>query len=537
MMMPWNNLQEESVSLGKGIMMDFVLIPSGSFVMGSPIDETGRFDDETQCIVTISKPFYLGRYLVTQEQWEVVMGGNPSLSKGKKNPVENVSWQESKSFLKGLSKLTSKTGYRLPTEAEWEYACRAGTSTPYNCGNVLTSNDANFDERIGKTSKVGQYSPNAFGLYDMHGNVSEWCADLYGEYPLGSVADPSGPRRGKFRVLRGGSFCNHLSVLRSACRNIVGPPYKNAGTGFRVVRSCKPRSAGVNNHSDLYGQPLDFVSGVQLPYREAAGEKFGKCKKVENCYLERQPQADQSRVKDSSELVVRIEPGVTMHFLVIPAGTFWMGSPANEIGRYEDELLHKVTLSKPYYMSKFPVTQAQWLAVMGTNPSYSKGKQKPAENITWEDCQRFILRLRAKTGMQGVRLPTEAEWEYACRAGTMDAYYFGPALRTDDANFLATGIGTTTSVGKYPPNRFGLYDMHGNVWEWCADWFGNYPEGPVTDPTGPRRGKFHLTRGGSFLNRASVVRAADRNVIGPPFRNGATGFRLACDYFPIGIGN
>jgi formylglycine-generating enzyme required for sulfatase activity len=126
-------------------------------------------------------------------------------------------------------------------------------------------------------------------------------------------------------------------------------------------------------------------------------------------------------------------------------------------------------------------------------------------------------------------LPTEAEWEYSCRAGTTAAYATGPVLRPEDANILSSAIGTTTTVGKYPCNAYGLYDMHGNVWEWCEDWFGDYPIAPVTDPTGPKRGKYRITRGGSFINRACIVRAADRNIIGPPFRNGATGFRVACE--------
>lgn len=518
-------LLEETVDLGQGVRMDFVLIPRGTFLMGSPDTEPGRNDDEILHKVTISAPFYMGKYPVTQEQWVAVIGTNPSLSTGDKKPVENVSWEECRAFVSGLLELTGKSGYRLPTEAEWEYACRAGTNTPYWCGATLTPEDANFDDRVGRTSPVGIYRPNDFGLYDMHGNIWEWCSDRYGEYAPGPLTDPTGPGRGRFRVLRGGSFSNHWSVLRSACRNIVGPPFKNGGTGFRVVRTQRAGRKVQSVLPDLYREPLDFCTGLDLLPAEVPAMKVRPLQGKPRCA----EKPDRSRAKRESDLIVNVAPGVNIHLRLIQPGTFWMGSPEDEPGRYEDELRHHVTLSKPYYLGKFPVTQDQWEAIMETNPSYSKGKKKPVENVTWEDCQQFILRLQARTGLTGFRLPTEAEWEYACRAGTTSAYSFGPTLHTEEANFLGSGIGTTTPVGRYPANAWGLHDMHGNVWEWIADWFGEYPPVPVTDPIGPRTGKYHITRGGAFLNRASVVRAADRNVIGPPFRNGATGFRLACD--------
>ena len=169
------------VESGKGIKVDMVLIPAGKF-----------------------NPYYMGKYEVTQEQWQSVMGNNPSSrTTGAKLPVTDVSWEYCQEFIK---KLNAKTdgGYRLPTEAEWEYACRAGTTTAYSYGNNLTWSDANI---AGESIKeVGSYKPNAFGLYDMHGNLWEWCEDWSGYYPAGSVTDPKGPSTGKYRVLRGGSF-------------------------------------------------------------------------------------------------------------------------------------------------------------------------------------------------------------------------------------------------------------------------------------------------------------------------------------------
>ena len=222
--------------LGNGISIEMVLIPAGKFKMGSPASEEERSDDETQHEVTLTKPFYMGKYEVTQEQWEAVMGNNPSeTDKGPKLPVTHVSWEDCQEFIK---KLNAKTdgGYRLPTEAEWEYACRAGTTTAYSFGESLTESEANI---YGDSIKaVGSYRPNAFGLYDMHGNVWEWCEYWYGDYPAGAVTDPKGPATGEYRVLRGGSFLNSVSYARSSYRLYLTPPYRFLNfVGFRLART------------------------------------------------------------------------------------------------------------------------------------------------------------------------------------------------------------------------------------------------------------------------------------------------------------
>ena len=222
------------VKVAAGIEKEMILIPAGKFKMGSPASEKGRSGDETQYEVTITKPFYMGKFEVTQEQWEAVMGSNPSSrTKGAKLPVTDVSWDDCQEFIK---KLNSKTdgGYRLPTEAEWEYACRAGTTTPYSYGDSLTKSDANIEGESIK--EVGSYKPNAFGLYDLHGNVFEWCEDWFGDYPVGEVKDPKGRGTGKYRVLRGGSFDYYGSVARSSYRRSYSPSYRYYIVGFRLVR-------------------------------------------------------------------------------------------------------------------------------------------------------------------------------------------------------------------------------------------------------------------------------------------------------------
>jgi formylglycine-generating enzyme required for sulfatase activity/predicted DNA-binding WGR domain protein len=233
-----NKAWRKEEDLGNGVSLEMILIPAGNFKMGSPASEKGRYDNETQHEVTLTKPFYMGKYEVTQEQWEAVMGKNPSYSKNVKNPVTGVSWDDCQEFIKKLNGIT-KGKYRLPTEAEWEYACRAGTSTAYSFGVKITPKDANYNgSKIWKPLPVGSYKPNAFGLYDMHGNIFEWCEDWYGDYPEGSVKDPKGPPNGKDRVFRGGSFYSYVSDARSSNRSSSALAYRGKVAGFRLARTA-----------------------------------------------------------------------------------------------------------------------------------------------------------------------------------------------------------------------------------------------------------------------------------------------------------
>ena len=234
------------------IGMKLVLIPKGTFMMGSPIEEEGAENNEKQHQVTIGKDYYLGVTEVTQGQYEKVMGTNPSYfqtrvirkSDSSMYPVEQVSWEDAVEFCKKLSELPEekKAGrvYRLPTEAEWEYACRAGSKTAYSFGaDSKTLGDyAWFGGNSGQqTHPVGEKKANAWGLYDMHGNVWEWCSDWYGVYPMGSVSDPSGPSEGSVRVYRGGCWSGGAAFCRSAVRLWFVPSNRIDDYGFRVALS------------------------------------------------------------------------------------------------------------------------------------------------------------------------------------------------------------------------------------------------------------------------------------------------------------
>ncbi len=243
-----------TLNLPGGAEMEMIYCPPGEFMMGSPANEEGRYDRETQHRVRLTKGFWLGKYPVTQRQWRSVMGGNPSAFQGDDLPVERVSWDDCQAFIKKVNAALG-CGARLPTEAEWEYACRAGTTTAYFWGNALNGNRANCDGNypcgtakkgpyLEKTTPVGKYGANPWGLCDMHGNVWEWCADWYGEYPTGSVTDPTGPASGGSRVLRGGSWRNGARYCRSAYRSSSYPGLRDFSLGFRLSCSAGPRGPG-----------------------------------------------------------------------------------------------------------------------------------------------------------------------------------------------------------------------------------------------------------------------------------------------------
>jgi sulfatase modifying factor 1 len=251
------------------IGMRFALVSPGRFLMGSPPEEAERSEDEKPHEVDVTRAFWLGVFAVTQRQWQTVMGNNPSwfcaggegagLVKGKDTddfPVETVSWEDAQEFLKKLNALADKTNnpltYRLPSEAQWEYACRGGptsSSKPFHFEHPtdsLSCHQANFNGKypyggagkrkpLKRTCKVGSYRPNRLGLYDVHGNVFEWCADWYGDYPQGPVVDPLGTPGGSYRVLRGGSWYDFGRRCRAALRGRDAPSDRGSDLGFRVA--------------------------------------------------------------------------------------------------------------------------------------------------------------------------------------------------------------------------------------------------------------------------------------------------------------
>ena len=270
---------------------------------------------------------------------------------------------------------------------------------------------------------------------------------------------------------------------------------------------------------------------VRISWDKAAAEKAAAEKAAAEVNLLKAPftknkaeEIQKSVAKSLKKGVVEkadLGNGISLDMVLIPAGKFKMGDPGAD---------REVTLTKPFYMGKYEVTQEQWKAVMGeeNKPSNTKGEKLPVTNVSWEDCQKFIKKLNEKNKGK-YRLPTEAEWEYACRAGTTEAYSFGEKITPQNANIFESNKGTPVAVGEYEPNAFGLHDMHANVREWCTDWLADYPAGPLTDPTGQATGGHRVLRSGSFYSNVdkAFARSSFRNGGKPSDQVNGNGFRLA----------
>jgi formylglycine-generating enzyme required for sulfatase activity len=472
----------KTLDLGKGVKMELVWIPPGEFMMGS---NDGQDNEKPLHRVRLTKGFWMGKYEVTQEQYEAVIGSNPSKFKGSDNPVGNVSWDDAVAFCR-------KAGGRLPTEAEWEYACRAGTTTKYHSGD--TDNDLARVAWYGSNSDnnphpVGGKLANTWGLHDMHGNVWEWCADWYGDYPNSDAVDPTGPGSGQDRVLRGGSWNCYSVSCRSVHRYKFSPDVGIISNGFRVIVDAPEAGAP------------QLREHVQTP--QVAPERIG---------TSRVPKLGDTKRLDLGK-------GVKLELVWIPPGEFMMGSA-------EYVPVHRVKLTKGFWMGKYEVTQEQYEAIMGSNPSSSKGANNPVELVSWDNAVGFCRKV-------GGRLPTEAEWEYACRAGTTTKYSSGDT-ESDLARvgWYGDNSGNTAhSVGGKEANAWGLYDMHGNVFEWCADWYGSYPNNEETNPTGAGSGDERVLRGGSWAVKPDACGSAVRLKSSPHLRNAwGVSFRVCLDF-------
>ena len=232
---------------------------------------------------------------------------------------------------------------------------------------------------------------------------------------------------------------------------------------------------------------------------------------------------------------------IGMRLTWVPAGSFLQGSPLAEPERQDDEERRRITLTTGFYLGVHAVTLAQWQTVMDANPSRFPGENRPVEGVSWDDCQEFCRKLARKDGLGAdlpspYQLPTEAQWEYACRAGTQSAYFFGDRLSATQANFLANhtsggatsdrSVQETTPVGAYPANAWGLHDMHGNVFEWCQDWYALYPKREAIDPFSQPKGNVRVLRGGSWHSLARRCRSASRGWAAPGYRGSDVGCRV-----------
>jgi formylglycine-generating enzyme required for sulfatase activity len=602
---------EKEIALPGGEKLTLVLIPPGEFLMGSTAAEQAKFLQEAQTSddnrtpelefnwsvdhissegpqhrVRITEPFYLAKYEVTQDQWTSVMGNDPSQFKGKPtHPVESVSWDDIQPFLTKLNegKLTEELLFRLPTQAQWEYACRAGTTTDWNCGDTIEDlrRCGWFNQNsAGTTHPIGTLSPNAFGLYDMHGNVWESCADWFAAdyYAKSPMDDPAGSTTGLHRIYCGGAWSEIPAFSRSAMRTSTSPTLKFDDAGFRLAASIKP---SMRKLPSALSSPSNSPPPAKAPFD--AG----------------QAKAHQAAWAKHLGIEIETPNSVGMKMVLIPPGEFLMGSSDADITLalkiaeeakldeagvkrlQEERPQHRVRITQPFRLAAHEVTIGQFakfveqakyktqaeefggnsdtvkpedvnpenLKLTWRTPGHAVTDDSPVTQVSWNDAVAFCNWLSEQEKREpcyrrdgndwtllpkanGYRLPTEAEWEYACRAGTTTQYWFGDSWQEHDKYGWSKNNSDYRphAVGSFPANPFGLYDMHGNVWDWCHDWYDGkwYEKSPSDDPFGPSKASLRIYRGGSWHNMPASSRSSHRDYNNTPsHRFNDRGFRPA----------
>ena len=567
--------------LGGGVRMEFVPIPSGQFLMGCSIgDANCSANEKPQHPVRITQGFDLGKFEVTQEQWTAIMG---NLKAGDKTPVTYVNNDEIQVFFDKLNARKDGYIYGLPTEAQWEYAARAGTTEPLY-GN-LSEIAWTYGNSSIRAQPVGLKKPNAWGLYDMIGNAWEWVRDEYDPayYQYSADADPQGADPWDLitvndYVVRGGSYANNektdASILRVSFRGYQWIDSRAYQLGFRCLRIRADQRHTLNVQKTVGGELVVGSSEDNLRSRFndsnttsfATGFKCaGGCTQTSGTFREGstiiisagpvsqfvswggdcsgsnqvcrltadKPHAVTAIFNSSAAppgaLSADLGSGLRMDFAAIPAGEFMMGcSSGDRFCSDNEKPLHKVTITKPFEMGIYEVTQEQFRSVLGSTAGYfpASDPRLPADRTRKnEEIRPFLNTLNARSDGYTYRLPTEAEWEYAARAGSTDPDY-GPL---DEIAWYGLTAGDLQHVGLKKPNAWGLYDMIGNAWEVVQDptRAGNpaaYPDKPVADPIGTG-GEYTVVRGGCAWNfDQRVLRASFRST---EFSAGQTmGFRV-----------
>ena len=529
-----------------------VLIPAGTFEMGSEDEDAA---DGEQPVHTVHlDAFYMDIHEVTNAQFKAFVDANPQWQRdniedkfhdghylyhwegtnypaGKADyPVTRVSWYAAMAYAEWAGK-------RLPTEAEWEYAARGGLAgKKYPWGDTISAVDANYDKNVDGTAPVGQYAANGYGLYDMTGNVLEWCLDEYDDnfyfFSHNSRNPISSPRTvqwilenftsipaSRWRVLRGGSWNSYAWEMHVTKRSLKSPTNESSGyVGFRCARSEAP-------------QP-------EAPQPSEA------------------PQPEAPQPED---------------MVLIPAGGFQRGSDASEAGDVNEQPVHTVYVDA-FYMDVYEVTNAQFKTFVDANPDWQKDKiedkfhngeylahwdgntypagkaDHPVVNVSWYAAMAYAA-------WAGKRLPTEAEWEYAARGGLAGKKYpWGDTISAVDANY-DKNVDGTAPVGQYAANGYGLYDMAGNVWEWCLDeydagfyFFSHNSRNPIAGaapihwfldnftsfPSSPASvlRTWRVYRGGSWFNPEWYLRVSNRASRMSPDMAYTVGFRCVRDVTP-----
>lgn len=560
--------RELTLDLAKGVSMKLVLIPAGQ----------SGWD-------VVERPFYMGVFEVTRGQFAAFVqdskypagaGDRPARldedqmyfrhiqsreapPPADEHPVVNISWNDADVFCRWLSR---RTGRRvgLPSEVQWVYAARAGVRTRYLWGDNpddgkgwCNAADASlkklstvervypaaaWDDGYAATAPVGRFKPNAFALYDVDGNVSEFCRDAYGSDELSEIGLYGGALDAYARAARGG---NWSTLARMTHRVKCDPFAVGAATGFRVVVEIpQAAQAGRQGGWPLYSRwPFDSAEAMRRQ------DETAKALGLEKVFT------------------LRLADGAKMRLVLIPAGKFTMGSFGSQPSLPDQRPPHEVTITEPFYIGMHEVTRGQFAALMEdfrgyrteasargrfgpasgvlrVSPGFEQTDDHPVVNVTWNDATVFCRWFSRKTG-QAIGLPTEAQWEYACRAGSDGRFPWGDAAGkalfngpdrstrqkhpTWDVFDWDDGYPFTSPVGEFEPNAFGLHDTIGNVLEWCQDWYGEdyYGQSEKADPPGHYFGTDRVVRGGSWaqllIDHGCAVRdkripATDRDYLG-----------------------
>lgn len=494
---------------------NMVYVEGGTFQMGNL---EGESNEKPVHSVTLNS-FYIGKYEVTQKEWEGIMANNPSDNKGENLPVENVSFDDIQKYLEKLNKKTGKK-FRLPTEAEWEYAACGGNKSEDTrfSGSNFIADVAWYNYNAEGTKQVGTQKPNQLGIYDMSGNVWEICNDWYDKdyYKQSKSINPSGPPSAtgvwKERVIRGGSYKED----ESNCNNTFRESYTSSYTiqrnniGFRLVLDVENSTSNIEEESNINFNPI----------------------------------------------INRNQYGDGMVF--IDGGRFNMGSKSNGAN---EKPVHEVLINS-FYMGKYEVTIEEfekfvsetgyksdseksgigyiwngkgWEIKTGANwrcDIYGKIRQQdankyPVAYITWNDANAYAV-------WAGGRLPTEAEWEYAAKGGNISkGYSYCGSDKINEVSWYNDNNQQLSihEVGEKSANELGIFDMGGNLWEWCSDWYDEdyYKITTLNNPTGPNDGKFRVMRGGSTVSTSFYCRSTCRfnGIIDKPV--GINGFRIVKD--------
>ena len=506
------------------LLEDFIFVEGGTFIMGSPVkDEEREFsifksyscscfcpdiveecsDEETRHKVTVDS-FYMLSSAVTQELWEAVMGNNPSSQDiGSELPVTNVSWFDCMEFIKAINELTGKH-YRLPTEVEWEYAAKGGNQSKgyiYSGSNHIKEvawYNGNSERSLQPVKKL---KANELGLYDMSGNVREWCEDLYRFDKYWIAKDREYFKLDNYRVLRGGAWnieSKSCCCAPSDC-HYYEPSERHFYSGFRIVYSETENINKMSSNQKTIEQLL---------------VTYGEILKQAKDFV-----PNQEKVEKLLE-----------DFVFVEGGTFIMGSPETEEERSCTEVQCEVTVDS-FYMQASAVTQELWEAVMGNNPSSEeKGGDLPVTDVNWFDCMEFIKAINELTG-KNYRLPTEEEWEYAAKGGNKSkGYIYSGSNNIEEVAWYEENCDRLQPVKKLKPNELGLYDMSGNVDEWCESWYELYGLALRTleDYKAPKYANERILRGGVWDYESSSCRSASHSGRKLNSRQNNIGFRIVC---------